>query len=474
MDNTGKGIPPAGGWYGTGLAPEQEAAYRLWVTTLPERLRSDYDYDLRGAWLAGDRPDGEGHMTDRWKKPWHPTFSEESVYSRPGVQGGRWEGETFVPSAYNKWVRAFTGANEGKCGGELKKCGGELKKCGGKLYAEGGGKLYAEGGGIHIKKENRGKFTAAADRAGMGVQAYARHVLANKGSYSPTLVKRANFARNAAKWHADGGNLFLVGGEPESPWHPPKSTYRINGTQPAGTAMANPYAERKSQPVAWSGLMNQMHTSLVGETGRYVPMGEPQTPSYFKYVNQNEYPYGKIPENIQENGFRDMLNDYIHSIENPYDIGYNKEIDAWFAPEGKQYDKNQRGYGIDLNTNKAIQPFIQEDSSGNKYIYNSDMLKARDTMIDWILNKNMKDNYEYIRKTEGFVPDVSDKKKAAVAGYAYQHGNMRNLIDKNRHPALYNAYVYGTDDEFLYLLHKQYEKEGYGERAKNSSEFFKR
>ena len=40
----------------------------------------------------------------------------------------------------------------------------------------------------------------------MGVQEFARHVLANKEDYSSTQVKRANFARNAAKWHhADGG-----------------------------------------------------------------------------------------------------------------------------------------------------------------------------------------------------------------------------------------------------------------------------
>lgn len=66
----------------------------------------------------------------------------------------------------------------------------------------------ADGGKIHIKKKNRGKFTAAAKRAGMGVQEYARHVLANKDRYSSTLVKRANFARNASKWkHADGGPL---------------------------------------------------------------------------------------------------------------------------------------------------------------------------------------------------------------------------------------------------------------------------
>lgn len=66
----------------------------------------------------------------------------------------------------------------------------------------------AEGGPINIKKKNRGKFTASAKRAGMGVQEFARHVLANKDNYSSTLVKRANFARNAAGWkHALGGYI---------------------------------------------------------------------------------------------------------------------------------------------------------------------------------------------------------------------------------------------------------------------------
>lgn len=66
----------------------------------------------------------------------------------------------------------------------------------------------AEGGPINIKKKNRGKFTESANRAGMGVQEYARHILANKDKYSSTLVKRANFARNAASWkHALGGYI---------------------------------------------------------------------------------------------------------------------------------------------------------------------------------------------------------------------------------------------------------------------------
>lgn len=55
-------------------------------------------------------------------------------------------------------------------------------------------------GGIHIKKSKRGTFTAAAKRAGMSVQAYAKKVLAKGSKASPAMKKKANFARNAAKW----------------------------------------------------------------------------------------------------------------------------------------------------------------------------------------------------------------------------------------------------------------------------------
>lgn len=69
--------------------------------------------------------------------------------------------------------------------------------------------MLKKGGSIHIKKKNRGKFTESARRAGMGVQEFARHVLANKENYSSTQIKRANFARNSKKFkHENGGLVF--------------------------------------------------------------------------------------------------------------------------------------------------------------------------------------------------------------------------------------------------------------------------
>lgn len=64
---------------------------------------------------------------------------------------------------------------------------------------------FKKGGGIHIKKKNRGKFTKSAKAAGESVQEHAAHVLSDPNA-TPLQKKRANFARNAAKWkHEDGG-----------------------------------------------------------------------------------------------------------------------------------------------------------------------------------------------------------------------------------------------------------------------------
>jgi len=59
---------------------------------------------------------------------------------------------------------------------------------------------------IHIKKKNEGKFTAQAKRAGKSVQAYATEVIRkykgkeNATAAQKTLLRRAVFAKNAAKW----------------------------------------------------------------------------------------------------------------------------------------------------------------------------------------------------------------------------------------------------------------------------------
>ena len=62
---------------------------------------------------------------------------------------------------------------------------------------------FAKGGGIHIKPENRGKFTEYC-----GGKVTSECIARGKRSSNPAIRKRATFAANARKWHhADGGPL---------------------------------------------------------------------------------------------------------------------------------------------------------------------------------------------------------------------------------------------------------------------------
>jgi hypothetical protein len=76
--------------YTTQLSDEQEVQYQQWRAQLPADLQNETDYDLRGAFLDSVRADGRLHMTDKFKKPNHITFSEGSQYSTPSQQGGQW------------------------------------------------------------------------------------------------------------------------------------------------------------------------------------------------------------------------------------------------------------------------------------------------------------------------------------------------------------------------------------------------
>ncbi len=87
----------------THLQPWDEQRFRMWFNSLPEGIRNSNDYDYRGWWKEnGSIPYKNGvHFTDKFKLPNHPTFSEESIYSKGNTEGGYWTKDGFVPSQYN-------------------------------------------------------------------------------------------------------------------------------------------------------------------------------------------------------------------------------------------------------------------------------------------------------------------------------------------------------------------------------------
>jgi len=94
---------PPGTFAQTQLSPQDEARFQAWKATLPPRLQYEGDYDLHGFYQQNpswslDQP--EAHMTDEFKLPNHPTFSNESRRYNEATKhlGGHWEGNSFIPN----------------------------------------------------------------------------------------------------------------------------------------------------------------------------------------------------------------------------------------------------------------------------------------------------------------------------------------------------------------------------------------
>lgn len=98
--------------FNTPLAPDDEVRFQDWLRKNSKKAGRDLsmdlaDYDLRGQYKAtGGAMIEPGHGTDTWKKPNHPTFSDESIYhGKDGLTGGHWGDGTFTPGATNLQMR---------------------------------------------------------------------------------------------------------------------------------------------------------------------------------------------------------------------------------------------------------------------------------------------------------------------------------------------------------------------------------
>lgn len=88
-------VPDAPAQFETRLTPAEETTFQQWKSRYAPN-DSGSDYDLRGAFKAGLTPGSNGHWPDTFKKPNHPTFSDESIYAAQG-KPGHWKGEQFTP-----------------------------------------------------------------------------------------------------------------------------------------------------------------------------------------------------------------------------------------------------------------------------------------------------------------------------------------------------------------------------------------
>ena len=126
----------------------------------------------------------------------------------------------------------------------------------------------AKGSGIHIKKENRGKFTATKKRTGKTTEELTH-------SKNPLTRKRAIFAQNAKKWkHKDGGEVHKPNGHRsilDNGWFKTKDlkknhplTYQQGGNFTT-RALANTIWEFSNQVKYGNGNYNNVNNKLLSQ-----------------------------------------------------------------------------------------------------------------------------------------------------------------------------------------------------------------
>ena len=69
-------------YYNSRLSPQLEIMFQVDKYNSPFKNDSGLDYDHRGYWLdnLGYNPSSNGHLIDKYKKPNHFTFSNQSKY----------------------------------------------------------------------------------------------------------------------------------------------------------------------------------------------------------------------------------------------------------------------------------------------------------------------------------------------------------------------------------------------------------
>lgn len=172
------------------------------------------------------------------------------------------------------------------------------------------------------------------------------------------------------------------------------------------------------------------------------------TPEQIEESNKFMQDFNKRLGKFQQGGSFDLI-EYIKAIENPNKVGWNGK--AWVAPpEGKGYDPNQRGYGIDVAYNVAAKK-LTEGRPG-RYITDQENDSLMRQHLDYVRDVAN-------RKIDGF-NKLSPTRQGVILGMLYRGDSVKDINIKEP-----------NDYKFFDQVHDYYRKVGVGERAKLSSEY---
>lgn len=155
-----------------------------------------------------------------------------------------------------------------------------------------------------------------------------------------------------------------------------------------------------------------------------------------------------------------LVAQYIRAIENPDSLGFKDG--RWYAPpKGKNYDSNNRGFGMDINYNDATKALAAKRKG--QWLSEEEERNLR-------LN-HINDNQETLDK---WTPKIlrnapSEEKQAMALGMLYRGDGIKSII---KNPTIRDAYYSGTDEDMQNAVSDFYQKKNYTPRAEKHNAFF--
>ena len=215
------------------------------------------------------------------------------------------------------------------------------------------GTVY-KAGGIYIKPSKRGTFTAAATKRGMGVQEFANKVLANKEDYSPAMVKKANFARNASRWKKEFGGSML---------------YTINGNVKNGLMSTRPKAqygkEKKINNDTKIGEDGLIYTRAID--GDWYTDGTRYEDSKYYMGRKSAQQYSR--EKIKSKPKTQTLDEVVVTAERPKAKEEKKVVTTSASDDNKITTETIEGVQADYPENKSsYKPFTYKKDKDGKLV----------------------------------------------------------------------------------------------------------
>ena len=197
--------------------------------------------------------------------------------------------------------------------------------------------MLANGSGIHIKKENRGKFTETKKRTGKTTEELTH-------SKNPLTRKRAIFAQNAKKWkHEDGGEVHKPNGHRsilDNGWFKTKD---LKKNHPLTYQQGGNFQISNSQPQVlqrYISLVNQGIPQQVAFDTSHLSIVEDGRPG--KY-----YSFGRRASNLggwTKNATDSLTNGRYKNLQNVQNFGQFKQ-----GLKQKNYNNRPAFYNVEIN-----------------------------------------------------------------------------------------------------------------------------